>query len=324
MRRFSIAQITELKLPRPWTISSKLGTWLKLFLALLSVSCAPIFIRFSETDLGANGTVLNRLLIFTLFFGTGRLISHNGIARISKTETVKPTTPLTWQHWGLLLVVGISSTTTLGLRAISLEYTTVAKSILLNNLTPVFTTLGAWLFFGKHFDYKFLLGMSIALTGAVVLGLADLGGGSEYLLGDMCALLSAVFLGIYFLIVEQLRNRFSATTILLYRCIIGSVFLTPFVWFMEGQLFPTTMVGWLAVIGLGLISEGLGQRLLADCMKQLSSSFIALFLLLGPIIGAMLAWLIFAEGLNSTTWLAFTVILSGIYLAQSSSATIHK
>ena len=93
---------------------------------------------------------------------------------------------------------------------------------------------------------------------------------------------------------------------------------------MEDQLFPTTMVGWLAVIGLGLISEGLGQRLLADCMKQLSSSFIALFLLLEPIIGAILAWLIFAEGLNSTTWLAFVVILSGIYLAQSSSATIHN
>ncbi len=50
----------------------------------------------------------------------------------------------------------------------------------------------------------------------------------------------------------------------------------------------------------------------------------ALFLLVGPIIGAILAWLIFAEGLNSTTWLALTVILSGIYLAQSSSATIHK
>ena len=77
------------------------------------------------------------------------------------------------------------------------------------------------------------------------------------------------------------------------------------------------------MLGLGLISEGLGQRLIADCMEQFSSSFIALFLLLEPIISALLAWLIFAEGLSSTTWVGFAVILTGIYLAQSSSAAIQ-
>ena len=322
--QLSMAEILELKLPRQWTITSKLSTWLKLCLALLSVSLAPIFIRFSEIDLGAYGTVLNRLWIFAVFFGTGRLISHQLTAKINKNQPVKEKESLTWQQWILLLTVGISSIATLGLWAISLEYTSVVKSMLLNNLTPVFTSLGAWLYLGKRFDYKFLLGMSIALTGAVILGLEDLQGSSEHLLGDIYALLSAVFLGLYFLIVEQLRSRFTATTILLWRCIIGSMLLAPFVWIREGQLFPTSIEAWLAVIGLGLISEGLGQRLLADCMEQLSSSFIALFLLLEPIIGAILAWLIFAEGLNYITWLAFTVILSGIYLAQSSSATIHN
>ncbi|MDJ0682160.1 MAG: EamA family transporter [Xenococcaceae cyanobacterium MO_167.B52] len=320
-----MAEIIELKLHRQWTISPKLTAWLKLCLALVSVSFAPIFIRFSETDLGANGTVLNRLLIFALFFGTGRIISHQWTTILSqRQEDVQQQEPVTWQQWFLLFAVGISSITTLGLWAISLQYTTVAKSLLLNNLTPVFTSLGAWLFLGKRFDYKFLLGMSIALTGAVTLSLEDLQGSSEHLLGDIYALLSAVFLGVYFLIVEQLRNRFSATTILLWRCTIGSILLAPFVWFREGQLFPTTLAAWLAVIGLGLISEGLGQRLLADCMQQLSSSFIALFLLLEPIIGAMLAWLIFAEGLSPSTWVGFVVILSGIYLAQSSTAAIQE
>ena len=36
-----------------------------------------------------------------------------------------------------------------------------------------------------------------------------------------------------------------------------------------------------------------------------------------------LAWLIFAEGLSSTTWVGFAVNLTGIYLAQSSSSAIH-
>ena len=319
-----MAEIIELKLHRPLIVKSKLTAGLTLCLALVSVSFAPIFIRFSETDLGANGTVFNRLLIFALVFGTGRIISQRLTATASSSEEVKGQDPLTWKHWLLLLAVGLSSITTLGLWAISLEYTSVAKSMLLNNLTPVFTSLGAWLCLGKRFDEKFLLGMSIALTGALALGLEDLQGSEEHLVGDIYALLSAVFLGIYFLIVEQLRHRFSATTILLWRCTIGSLLLLPIVLMREGQLFPTSLSCWLAVIGLGLISEGLGQRLIADCMEQLSSSFIALFLLLEPIISAMLAWLIWSEGLSSTTWIGFAVILTGIYLAQSSSAAVHN
>ncbi len=115
------------------------------------------------------------------------------------------------------------------------------------------------------------------------------------MLGDLYAVLSAVFLGAYFLMVEQLRTQFSATTILLWRCVIGSAVLLPVVLLTEGQLFPETKVAILAVLGLGLISEGLGQRLLADCMDKFSSSFIALFLLLEPIVSALLAWLIFTE-----------------------------
>ena len=57
-----------------------------LCLALLSVSFAPILIRFSETELGANGTVFNRLLIFALVFGLGRFISY----RLAPVEVAGP------------------------------------------------------------------------------------------------------------------------------------------------------------------------------------------------------------------------------------------
>ena len=196
--------------------------------------------------------------------------------------------------------------------------------MLLNNLTPIFTSLGGWLLFGQRFDKRFLVGMAIALAGAIALGLEDLNGAEGSLFGDLLALLSAVFLGSYFLVVEQLRSRFSATTILLWRCAIGSLLLLPVVLFNSEQIFPTTSVAILGVIGLGIISEGLGQRLLADTMNQLSSSFVSLFLLLEPIVSAILAWIIFTESLSSATWLGFAVVLTGIYLAQSSTAALQS
>ena len=218
---------------------------------------------------------------------------------------------------------GLFSAIILVLWAISLQYTTVAKSTLLHNLTPVFTMLGSWLFMGKRFDNKFLVGMAIALSGAIAIGLEDLQGTEGNLFGDIYAFLSAVFLGIYLLMVEQLRLRFSATTILLWRCTIGGALLFPLVLATEGQLFPTTWIAWIGTISLGLVSEGLGQRLLADSMQKFSASFISLILLLEPVASAMLAWVIFAEQLSPMTCLGFVVILTGIYVSQSSTAATN-
>ena len=300
------------KISRPF-----LFAFLTLCFALLCISFAPIFIRLSETELSANATVFNRLFIFFISFGSWQFLSR----RLSPPQDQEDT-PITVKQWWLLGSVGTVATISLVLWAISLQYTTVAKSMLLNNLTPIFTTLGSWIFLGKKFDSKFLLGMAIAVTGAITLGLEDLTGvGEGSFTGDIYAILSAVFLGTYFLIVEQLRSRFSGTTILLWRCATGSVILLLIMLFTSEQIFPTTEVAILAVIGLGIISEGLGQRLIAESMNVFSSSFVSIFLLLEPVISAVLAWFIFLESLSLTTWLGFAVVLTGIYLAQSSQSS---
>jgi drug/metabolite transporter (DMT)-like permease len=291
---------------------------IKLCCAVLAISSAPIFIRFSETGLGPNGTVFNRLLIFVLIFGSIQSARIGLSARQPKLIESEPITP---QFRWLLLGVGVTSVFSLGLWATSLEYISVAKSMLLNNLTPIFTTLGSWLLFRKKFDAKFLVGMVIALVGAIALGAEDLHGVDNNLLGDGCALLSAVFLAAYLMMVEKLRSRFSATTILLSRAIVGSIVLLPVTWLSEDQLFPATAPVWGAVIALGIICEGFGQRLLADSMSHFSCSFIALFLLLEPILSTILAWIIFAEQLSPLTWIGFAVVLTGIYLATSSPST---
>lgn len=297
--------------------SQSMGALVKLCFALAAISFAPILIRFSETELSANATVFNRLLIFWVVFGLGQFIS----ARLQPTEaTAEDIASPTMQQWVLLFSVGAISIASLVLWAISLAYTTVAKSMLLNNLTPLFTSIGAFLFVGQRFDKKFLAGMAIALSGAIYLGLEDLTSNEGLLIGDLYALLSAVFLGTYFLLVEQLRSRFSATTILLWRCAVGSALLLPLILLNGEQLFPTTVTACLAVLGLGIVSEGMGQRLLADSMSELSSSFVSLFLLLEPVVSALLAWAIFDEALSQSTWVGFAVVLTGIYLAQSSGS----
>ncbi|MEM1366832.1 MAG: DMT family transporter [Cyanobacteria bacterium P01_H01_bin.15] len=288
-----------------------------LVIALFSVSCAPIFIRYSEMDIGPQATVLNRYLIFAAVFGLGRGLLY--ALRPNQKDT--DSKPFRKKDWLLLGSIGLISTLSLSLWAISLTQTSVAKSVLLNNLTPIFTALAGWLFLGRSFDRQFLIGLAIAMTGAIALGWEDLQAAqADSLLGDANALLSAVFLAAYFMVGEQLRERFSASTILLWRCSVGCILLVPFVWFTEGVLFPRSVIGWLAVIGLGIICEGLGQQLLITVMDRLSSGFVSLFLLLEPLVSAILAWVLFAETLSGLTWIAFAVVITGIYLAKSSQS----
>ena len=63
----------------------------------------------------------------------------------------------------------------------------------LNNLTPIFTSLGSWLSFGKKFDRRFMIGMAIAFAGAIGLGFKDWQGGEDLIIGDIYAVLSTVF-----------------------------------------------------------------------------------------------------------------------------------
>lgn len=290
--------------------------------ALLAVSLAAIFIRLSEREIGPLATVFNRLWIATVVFAVW---NGAGAARRRMSEAQPfERSNYTARDILLLTAVGVVSSASLGFWAWSLTQTNVANSTVLRNLTPLFTTLGGWLLLGRRFDNRFLVGMTVALVGAIAIGIDDLQTAAEHLAGDITALLSAMFYAGNLLIAEHLRAKFPATTILMWRCFIGSILILPLVLLSGDRVFPYSWQGWLAVIALAVVCQAFGQGLLIHSLGRLSSGFVALFLLLEPVITAIIAWLLFAEKLTLFNWLAFSVVLAGIYLAKSSGYADKK
>lgn len=74
----------------------------------------------------------------------------------------------------------------------------------------------------------------------------------------------------------------------------------------------------MAVISLGVLCQAIAVGILLYSLKKFSSGFVSLLMLLDPVIAAILSAVIFTERLSLTNWLAFVVILTGIYLAKSS------
>lgn len=282
-----------------------------LGISLVALASAAILIRLGLNSMSPNATIFHRLWIATIALWLIESCNPKKPQQICKEK------PLPWER-GLLVVVAIASTASVMCWAWSLTQTSVANSTVLRNLTPLFVALGGWLWYGKLIEPRCAMGMAVATVGAIAIGCDDLQVGWEHIWGDGIALLSAMLYAVYLMAIERLTARYSSQEILLWRCGLGFVLMLPLM-INEASFFPNSAQEWLVVIALALICQVLGQGLLIYSCKQFSASFVAFFLLLQPAIAAILAWVIFAESLSSIDVIAFALVMSGIYLAQSGS-----
>ena len=285
-----------------------------LFVAVFTLSLAPVLIKWSQQYIGLNATIFHRFWIATVILGLWKGVKSLAF-QPQKAST--PQEAYTIYDILLLLLTAILISGSQLLFAWSLTETSVANSSLLHNMTPIFATLGGWLLLKHSFNRKFLMGMTLAIVGAITISIQDFQIANDHLIGDSLALLSAVFYGANFLVVEKLRVKFSTISILLWSCFFRTFLTFPLAVFTEDRLFPSSLQGWLPVIFLAIFCQVIGSGILFYSLKQFSSGFASLFLLLEPIIATILAWVIFGEHLSLFNGLAFIVVLVGIYVAKS-------
>lgn len=308
------------KLSFPLNYSSTAIAFTILSVATVALAFSPIFTRLSEAEISPSATIFNRLWIATIVLGCWQ--EANGLPQNEAKSRSPSVSIYSYQHQGLLLLASIAATTSALCWAWSLTQTSVASSTVIRSLTPLFVSFGGWLLLKQRFDRQFVLGMLLAIAGGVTIGWDDWQLGTENLLGDEVALLSAALHGLNLLIVGYLRDELKTSTILLWRCAIGSAILFPLAWISQKSIFPVSVFGWLMVIALAIVCQTFGQGLLVYSLKQFSSSFVSVFVLLKPVVTALLAWVIFDESLSLINAMAFVVVLGGIYVAKSSSSAV--
>lgn len=294
-----------------------------VIIALFALSSTAIFIKISLREMSAVATLFNRLWIATIIFGLWSGINqvHN---QITEDKPVLPQQPYPIKEIAFLIAVGLVHVLGRLSWTWSLTQTGAANANALGSLNPLFTTLGGWLFFNQIFGRKFIIGLILAIIGAIAVGFEDLLRSNNNITGDAVALISSVFYAANFLLIEQIRNKFSVITILLWRCVIATTLMIPVVLIFEKQVFPVTLSGWLVVFALAAICEALGHGLIIYSLKNFSSGFISLLLLLNPVIVAILAWILFSENLSIFNLLGLALILVGIYLATSNKESIQS
>ena len=89
---------------------------------------------------------------------------------------------------------------------------------------------------------------------------------------------------------------------------------------LESRIVPGIyFVGEL--LALALVSQILGQGLLAYCLGKANACLSSLITLSQPVVAALYAWVIFNESFNLQTIIAILITLTGVYLAKTQTST---
>lgn len=281
--------------------SKKLLSYTILFCAVFFLSSSAIFVRLAEAPSAI--TAFYRLLLAAAVLVPALLWQKEGRQQLLGLSSRQR-------------LLGLLSGLVLALHYVmwfeSLRFTSVASSVVLVTLQPLFTIIGDYLLWQQRYSAKALAGCGLAILGSAYIGWGDFKIGWEAFLGDLLALGAAAVIAVYFLIGQQVRKQLSLVPYCVLGYGSGACFLGLYALALENSFSGYSCSTWWAFAGLAFVSTILGQFIFNWLLKWLSATVISMSIL-GETIGTcILSYFILQEVPSLQQLFGMTAILLGI------------
>lgn len=221
---------------------------------------------------------------------------------------------------GKALYVGIASGVALGAHfgfwISSLDYTSVAASVVLVSNTPVFVAILAYLAFGEKTAPLSFAGILVALAGTAVIA-QDGSVGSAAVFGNVLAILGALTFTVYVLIGRSQRSAAEPVGVLPYSIVLytaAAAALLPVALLAGDRVLGYGWETWFWLVAITVGPQIMGHTVFNWALRYVEASVISGTVLAEPVVAALLAWLILSERPGPATLLGGAVVLAGISL----------
>lgn len=279
-----------------------------LVAAVLAVSWAGPLVRFTDAPalaISAWRLLLSVALLAVIVLVRGRLSELRALGRRDRV---------------LALIGGICLAAHFWTWIASLGMTSVASSVVLVNMQPVFVVALSALFLHERPRRRQAAGIAVAMLGALIIGWGDFALGTRALLGDALALAGAVFVAAYYVIGRRLRQHLDIWNYAFVIYGIAALLLTGVVALLPGvALTGYDRTDWLVFAALAVGPMLIGHTGVNYALRYLPA-FVANLAILGEPIGAtLIAWLLpgIREVPGAQTLLGGAVLLAGIVLGAT-------
>jgi drug/metabolite transporter (DMT)-like permease len=298
---------------------SKTFITLAILGGILAVSTASIFIRFAQEYAPSLVIAAFRLTFASLVIAPIALSRHRDeLIGLSRRELM------------LGLLSGIFLALHFATWISSLEYTTIASSVVLVTTTPLWVALLSPLVLKETITRPIIWGMILALVGGTIVGLSD---SCSWYAGIICqpfnefvqgqafwgnflALVGAWMAAGYLLTGRHLREKMSLIPYIFVVYGMAAIILV-IIMLASGETsfgYPSQAYFWMLL--LALVPQLLGHSTFNWALKFLPVSFVSVTLLGEPIGSIILAFIILDETPTPLKLFGAFLILLGIYLAS--------
>lgn len=290
-----------------------------IFIAILAVSTASIFIRFAQREAPSLVIAALRLTFASLALAPFAITRYRDeLRRLTRSELL------------LGLLSGVFLAVHFATWISSLEYTSIASSVVLVSTGPLWVALLSPIFLKEPLTRPILIGMLLTLVGGTIIGLGDscrVDGGllcppfSEFVkgrafLGNFLALAGAWAVAGYLMIGRKLRAGMSLIPYIFVVYGIAAIVLLGIMFAAGEQPIGFTPTTYTWILLLALVPQLIGHSTYNWALRYLPAALVSITTLGEPIGSAILAYIILGE---VPTWLTIgggVLILAGIYLAS--------
>ncbi|HEY59086.1 MAG TPA: DMT family transporter [Anaerolineae bacterium] len=291
-----------------------------LIIGVISVSTASIFIRFAQTDVPSL-----IIAVYRMAFATILLIPFS--LKTIKQERQK----LSRSHIVLMILTGFFLALHFASWITSLEFTTVASSVVLVTSTPLWVSLISPLVLKERISLRIILGLLIALGGTLLISIS---GNCEWIgliptcsrltflfsergyLGNLMALCGAFFFAGHVIIGRTIRRTLSLASYTFSAYGIAAVFLIVIAIVKGEPLFGYSIAAYFLFFLLALIPQVIGHSCFNWALGYLPAIYVSIALLGEPIGSSLLAWFILGEKPVNEEITGGCLILVGILVAS--------
>ncbi len=273
-----------------------------LVLALVGVSFGSIFVRLAAAPALA-------VALWRMTFAAALVFPMATIRRRRGQTAARPL--LLAAGAGVLLALHFATWIS------SLDYTSVARSVLLVNTAPVFVALIAWTI-GRDLPTRRTWGaIALALAGVSVMGTESLGEPGAAV-GHSLALTGAAAMAGYLVLAREAQRSLSYLSYVAtaYGGAAGCLWVAALAAGTKWHGFAEDT--WVAIAAMAIVSQIIGHGGYNWSLRHLQPAYVSLALTGEPVIAATLAWWLLDEPVTAWTAAGGALVLAAIVLASRS------
>ena len=225
-------------------------------------------------------------------------------------------------HFALLAIFGVVANQLLFLKGLHL--TKAVNASLLIATIPLFTMALAAAFRRERITFIKLAGVLVAFAGiGILLNLREIRLGG-YALGNAMIVINAFSYSIFLVISKPLLSRYRPLTVITWIFLLGTMEMLPFAWGPVVAMLrqPPPAAAFIIPAAIIIFCTFLPYLLNTMALRHSSSSLVAIYTYLQPLMGTLLAVIWLDERLDARFFMAAVCIFTGI--AMVSLARWHR